>query len=228
MAAYRTNSSSSREAFERYFWNVELCSALYTALNLFEVSLRNELHFRAKRLHEQNKNKTYQRHNFWFDDDRLMHSPERSKVSSVRDKLAEQGILAPTEDQVVAALSLGFWSALFSSRYADANPNYFGLWPGLWKPERFFKYCTGQNRNHVTFFKMIDPIHRLRNRVAHHEPIYYRPKLIQEYKDISTILGWIDPVLPVQLAAISDFEQIHARGAAGCRWSLANPVTDPP
>jgi hypothetical protein len=224
MSAYTVHSSSTREAFERYFWNVELSSALYIALNLLEISLRSELYFRAKKWHDQNKNKTYQRHCFWFEDERLMHPPELSRVSSARNKLADHGIVAPSEDQIVAELPLGFWSALFSRRYVGANPNYFGLWPDLWKPERFFKYCSGQNRNHIRFYDIVDPIHRFCNRVAHHEPIYSRPNLLKEYQDIKLLLGWIDPVLPAQLDVICDFEPISTRGVADSRWALANPA----
>jgi hypothetical protein len=94
--------------------------------------------------------------------------------------------------RVVAELSFGFWTSLFGPRYS-------GLWNNhLVKafPRRPLQRSEVQVR--------LNSIRKLRNRVAHHEPILSRP-LQKDVNQIFDTLSWIDPVTARWVRSNSSF-----------------------
>ncbi len=84
-----------------------------------------------------------------------------------------------TESKVVAELSFGFWRYLLARRYT-----------ALLRPA--FPHLGGSDRR--TLELPVTNVHRLRNRVAHHEPVIAE-SIPARYDDILTIVGAVDPAL---------------------------------
>lgn len=93
----------------------------------------------------------------------------------------------------MAALSFGFWISLLGSG-GRINPvgrkaNYEMT---LWRPalRGAFPNCTSLTRKQA--HKPLDCLRKLRNRIAHHEPIFARD-LANDHQHVLDVTGWISP-----------------------------------
>lgn len=100
---------------------------------------------------------------------------------------AEQALVAdsktPTPGRMLAELNFGFWVTILVPKYEVS----------LWRPalrRAFPMRPKGTERKDIQ--KTLNAIRRLRNRVAHHEPILSRDLKV-DYLAIIKILGWICP-----------------------------------
>ncbi len=55
-------------------------------------------------------------------------------------------------------------------------------------------------------------IRNLRNRVFHHEPIWYWQDLAQQHEDILEAIAWIEPAMRDLACAIDRFPGVHQKG----------------
>lgn len=112
-------NKSKDDALIAYSWNIELSQALYPALQVLEIALRNSLHQAISSIYNSE---------YWFDLP-FLHYREKEDVLHAKDKLAKEK--KPVEaGRVVAELSFGFWTSLFDIRYEHGQT----LWPKLFKP----------------------------------------------------------------------------------------------
>lgn len=65
-------------------------------------------------------------------------------------------------------------------------------------------------------FDHLQQIRELRNRGAHHEPIWDRD-LAATYDNLLEILGWMSPKMAKAVTTLDSFPQVLARGAAAYR-----------
>ena len=107
-------------------------------------------------------------------------TPEQEAVVKAKRKLKAEA-KPETPGRVVAELSFGFWTALTDKRYARS----------LWVPH-LCKAFLHRRMNHKTAHARLDGIRKLRNRVAHHEPIMSR-NLAQDLEEVIETIGWICP-----------------------------------
>jgi hypothetical protein len=167
-------SGDSAKAIDLYYWNAQLSECFYLPLQCWEIALRNKLNlfmcwkygldwpFTDKGLSQLKKN-------------------EQDKVKVAIDRQYQKRGKANTSvGAVVADLSPGFWVALLSKRYAI---------PFRWKPfgnlHRIFPH---EHRiPHSDVSEICNDILDLRNRIAHHEPVYHLP-LDTRRKEIDRLL----------------------------------------
>ena len=157
-----------RSALQLYAYNAALGSAFYGPLQALEVTLRNAVHDAIAE----------ERGAFWFEDPQL-DEPQRDAVTVAKQELDwEKGPQTP--GRIVAALSLGFWVALFAKRYEEL----------LWRPtlHNCFDPTPARRRLH----NQLNRLRRFRNRVAHHEPILQR-RLRDDHDAILWVLGMLSP-----------------------------------
>lgn len=161
-------------AVHLYEWNLAVSGAMYEALGIAEVVLRNALNEQLTTWHGQSPGQ-------WYDDSRGIMSPiAHDDIDNARERVLRLG-RPETAGHVVAELNFGFWKFLLAKRYEMT----------LWTPclRHAFPNLTPQNRSIV--FDALDELHRLRNRVAHHEPIHQR-NLRRDMLTIYRLLEWID------------------------------------
>ena len=145
------------KALQLYRLNIKLCQKLYGVLNVFEIVLRNAIHEHYK--------------NFFSDSDWIKTQlsdggmlglmPKKDEVNSTIQKLVDTGKYTP--DRVVASLSFGFWTHLFTKHpFSKGGKSILRIFPNKAKP-------LGQR----AVFNELMRIKEFRNRIAHHEPICF-------------------------------------------------------
>lgn len=154
------------EALKLYCWNTCLSQVFYWPLHAFEVSLRNAM---ADRMYDEYGDDWYERIDS-FKRGRG-NNEEVEHVDKAKRKLDQDG-LAYGHDNIVAAISMGFWEGLLKVEYEEK----------LWKP--LFSAIFPIDRSEA--FRKVNQMKRLRNNVAHHEPVFvFLPKgdkrLLYEY-----------------------------------------------
>lgn len=191
-----------------YAWNIALCEALYPALHLCEVALRNSLHETLRR--EYPVRAKGERVTSWLDAGTRVLTPEHAeRVDKAKRKLQARlrGHRIPfTPGRLIAEMSFGFWTYLFDSEYGYVSSRSPGLWPRLL--DSVFPNLPDQSvcpRQREFFATRLGDILRLRNRAFHHEPLWKRPDLKAEHGKVVETIGWLNPAAARTLAEFDRF-----------------------
>ncbi len=201
------------EDWEKATWlyrsNIRLSSSLFSTISIFEVILRNGInhHYQKKFGNEWLLSQSLPS---GFLSHRGCERSRKSVLQSI-EKLGEDY----SHDAVVAKLSFSFWRYLFASKEYSAG--------GDTLMKIFLKKPFGRDYNQTYVFNLLDDIINLRNRIAHHEPVCFVPKLnhvscwpsIQVYVAIKEMLEWLD-FEPTYIFMEVDFvleelKNLHAR-----------------
>ena len=176
---------SLTSALRLYHWNAQISSAFHEVLHYVEVGLRNamdtQLSAWATGLGAQSS---------WYGDPRVPLTPRtRRKVAEARSN-AGRGGFPEIHGKVVAELMLGFWWSLLSEEYNRR----------LWQPclRHAFDGPVRRTRLHSE----LDDLRRLRNRIAHHEPIHGR-NLAADHHRMLDVAERISPRLSERIDAVS-------------------------
>lgn len=184
-AKYLGAMGSDREKAARlYTWNTAISAAFYGPLQSLEVGLRNAMHRQLSAAYGPN----------WFDipaaglDERTV-----AHVQRARDDLQRKKHAANAPD-IVAALSFGFWISLLErgGRIQAVGGGKADYEKTLWRPALRGAFPHAQNLTRRQAQIRLNALRHLRNRIAHHEPIFPR-NLQDDLADISQVLGWISP-----------------------------------
>ena len=114
------------------------------------------------------------------------------RIAAAKTETARAGHTA-TPARLVAALSFGFWvSLLGSGGRMDPDGRRANYEMTLWRPalRRAFPHRTPLTRKQA--HRPLNALRKLRNRIAHHEPIFARP-LLEDHQRILEVTGWISP-----------------------------------
>lgn len=210
----RIGVATDEQSLGLYLWNKKLCSAFLPVLQLLEISLRNAIHIGY--LEHQKKqilalgpppadlNTLLDRAWFktFFDVNRTQHSESYKQIQLAEHALLKMGRAADI-DQTIAKLSFGFWTHLCSKRHNDSNTDSLMLWPTI-RDEVFPAAKRGANYLSMREIQeTLAQINDIRNRIAHHEPIWHAShlydlpafvnKLIRDFEKCLDIIGWINP-----------------------------------
>jgi len=192
-------SDNPEGALRLYAWNIEISSAFWGSFHVLEISLRNSLNSQLTKLAEQED---------WWNarlllprnskKDLLHHDTknEIQKAISTATKKQDAKGLQTEPGHVVAELSFGFWNGMLANRYQQR------LWDGCLA--HAFPHYAGR-RGDIHFD--LDRLRMLRNRIAHHEPIFDRDLAIDHDK-ICGLIGYIEPKARVWVANNSRIPEI--------------------
>jgi hypothetical protein len=126
----------------------------------------------------------------------LTEAYQRKCVADAQATLRRDG-KATTHSQMVAELNFGFWSSVFGP-----SSNH------LWRPLRGIFQTQGLKRAAVA--KRLRDLRRLRNRIAHYEPILAQP-IATLHQDTLSLTSWMS----VDAAAwITTHSNINSRATA--------------
>jgi hypothetical protein len=184
-----------------YMWNCELSAAYWPSISLVEIAVRNAIDVQlCARL---GVTREHGWHPEALDDKPRIHltNKERDKIKKsieVFDRknnpAGQPNTVTPTGGDVVSGLSLGFWVALVGEGIPRGHGQIYDYFQKLWRPflyQAFPNYgaagrsSPGPIRNGLRKFEL------LRNRIAHHEPIYMLSPTFN-LANIITIASWID------------------------------------
>lgn len=179
-----------RVVLARYLLNLALCEALYPALHMLEVVLRNAV-CRAATVRWPGSgalDPTTGRLDCWLD-----WEPARSPLLEVHQRMVDGAKVELTklgypltEGRLIAALPFGFWTGMFSSPYGDPMPSQPRLWPSLFTLA--FPHAPAGGLRRSSLADELRQIRLLRNRVFHHEPIWRR-KVRRDEDAICALIG---------------------------------------
>ncbi len=164
-------------ALQLYRWNLELSSAFIVPLHFLEISIRNAVVEGLESVHGQN----------WAWNNGYIRSlPGPSKGYNPQKNLREIAEKQPTAGKVVAELKFVFWERMFTRRHDkriwnDHLKNVFPHAPDAMTVPALRK----------AIYDDVQLVRKLRNRIAHHEPIFYRD-LQDDYDKIRELVFWRD------------------------------------
>jgi len=182
-------------ALRLYDWNIELSAAAYEVLHRFEVSLRNAI---DRRLCEWNASELSavdgrpHGRDWLLDPAPLLRrlAARAMTEATPRARRAVEGRADPTllHADVVAQTSPGTWRYLLPDR--DRGRQH--LWVHA-VSHAFPHLPAGRAPRDVT--GAVDRVYRLRNRVAHLEPLLDVRRVRRQVESAYEVAGWIDPEL---------------------------------
>jgi hypothetical protein len=186
------SNGDQRLGLQLYHWNSSLSQCLYFSVQVWEVALRNKLNVFLCRKYN----------GVWPYDQRALRQLTRSDKDrlskTIERQKQERKIHRPTADMVVADLSAGFWVSLLTQSY-DV--------PFAWRYNltRVLPHNSRLTRDAVSV--MCDRILVVRNRIAHHEPIYHLP-LDDIRADLATLVAAMCPGADAYATGMCDFGSI--------------------
>ena len=161
-------------ALQHYTRNVQLGAAFHGPLQALEVTLRNTMHGQLA---------THYGSHWYMDPAPGLDSHARNAI----DGQLRHSMGALTPGEFVASMSLGFWVRLLGRGSYINGGGKADYEKTLWRPA-LFKAFPGRQRRAVQ--QRLDQLRQLRNRVAHHEPIFDRD-LTEDYALLLEAVGWI-------------------------------------
>lgn len=181
-------------ALRIYDWNLRLSSSLFESVADFEVLLRNSIDLT---LHERVGGPGLG----WLESESTLTPQTMEFVSSAKTRIVGTG-KSPTRARVVAALSFGFWTALFRRAYEP-----------LWVAHLYVAFPHGDGTR-KPIARELEALGRLRNRIAHHEPVFDRD-LVGDLQRCVDLASWIEPEAAVWIRDRSSIHQVLARDPRG-------------
>ncbi len=173
----RAENNDPRAALALYRWNLELSAAFFMPLQICEVAIRNAA---AEAIEAEHGDRWPWLQGFRY----TLPAPGRG--FKPRNELAKVAASHATIGQVIAELKFMFWQYTFTA----------GQEGRLWVPHlrTVLPHApadaipTIRQRIHDE----IEAVRGLRNRIAHHEPIFTRD-ISTEYRRIIKLIEWRSP-----------------------------------
>jgi hypothetical protein len=195
---YLTSTAQDRvKALELYQWNLEISAAFMIPLQVCEVSTRNGILTAIETAYGLN----------WHQSQTFKNSlPKNGYYKPYRDfektsaNLVQRHQLSP--GKIVAELKFVFWEYMMTARH-DTR---------LWRP--YFNLCFPNIQApwpsaRANVRDRIETVRGLRNRIAHHEPIFSRP-LAAEYAHIIELIDWRNPTAATWVQKIQNVTTLLA------------------
>jgi hypothetical protein len=196
-AATGTLGDEDPRALALYAWNAEVSAALLAPLHICEVVIRNAA---ADALEAVYGPRWPWEATFVLS----LPSPLSNQYSPRRD-LKNVAAKQPSTGKVIAELKFAFWQELFTRRH-DVR---------LWDAHlRQVFPCHNPADTFVSLRKAIyrdlESIRRLRNRIAHHEPIFAR-NLREDFERIFKLVGQRSTLIAAWMVANQDASRLISR-----------------
>lgn len=192
MSTYLTATGGDpQQAVELYGWNARVSAALMLPAHFAEVTTRNAV---ADALTE-----VYGPRWPWEATFERSLPEQRGPGYNARRDLIEVRRREQTTGKVIAELRFAFWQAMFTARH-DVR---------LWIPHiatQFPAAAHEPKRLRARVYSDLDTIRQLRNRIAHHEPIFARDL----HTDLGRMLDLIRLRSPATAAWVRDMEDATA------------------
>lgn len=205
MATYIRETDGDRErAIRLYTWNTALSAAFYGPLQGLEVVVRNAMHRELSVKYGRD----------WYDNPRCgLDGRALERIGEAKATLA-RGSYSVDPPHVVAELPFGFWVSLLGKGGAEAPSTGQGRKRNydmtLWRPA-LYKAFPNSRRSRVDTHRPLDYLRTLRNRIAHHEPIFNR-HLAMDFESILEVAGWICPQTSEWINHHSRVSELLVRG----------------
>ncbi|MFT2690222.1 hypothetical protein [Clavibacter zhangzhiyongii] len=155
------------EALELYDENSKRSTALFETIGHFEVHLRNQIDTALAERHSFKR-----RPGDWLDNnhgelsERAGDAIAKAREDARKNRQGGRGSHPSGRGHIIAELNLSFWRRLLDARYEAVHGSaVMRFYPNL--------RAVGRNNGDMAPLRdLVEPIYALRNRIAHHEPIW--------------------------------------------------------
>ena len=184
-------NGDTRRAMTLYRYNVKLSQEMFALVSYFEVALRNAI---DRQLKQQFGNDWLRDFilpgGIFYNDPRVEKT--RKIIVKAYDELMRKGNYK--HSKLLSEMEFGIWKYMFSNvQYSMTNFTLLNIFPN--KP-----VSTRQQQYDNTYiFVELNYINKLRNRIAHHEPICFAQPVaintsyvLNRYARIMTLFQWMD------------------------------------
>lgn len=161
-------------ALRLYQWNLEISGEFLKILHLCEISLRNGVADAISAVHGEEWP--------WVQGFRIsLLSPSRGY--SPRRDLETVSNYHQTSGKIIAELKFAFWEKMLNANQQSR----------LWDTQLsthfpHLDFTIGAEHARDTLRQKVYSVRALRNRIAHHEPIFYRPALRDDFLNILYVI----------------------------------------
>ncbi|MEX0166989.1 Abi family protein [Pseudomonas brassicacearum] len=175
--------SDDAQVLGLYEWNEDVSAVLFRTLSRIEIVLRNRFHGAMSQRYGivgSAGSKDWYLHV-------ALNPLSSKKIGKIthhrRGKHIQPKVPAPTPDDVISRLTLGFWPHLLDlerdvhHRLVDWGPILIDVLPG--HRQRQAAYWA-KLKHRDALFARLDLCNELRNRIAHHEPVWKLGPLMEE------------------------------------------------
>ena len=173
LGTYRSEASSDDHAWALYRWNIHLAAAVVPLAADLEVTLRNTIHDRLT--------DHFDRPDWWASTSLLLDDVTAEMLTEVVRK-HQKDIIKRTvgPGKVIADTTLGVWVHLLGRGGHSALGRAIDYETRLWRPALRFGFSKGtftpsgreRRPTRAEVYHRAALFQRLRNRAAHHEPIF--------------------------------------------------------
>lgn len=171
LSTYKNAMNSNLEkAIRLYQWNADISGAFLPVLQVLEVTIRNAIAEAIELVYGPN----------WASEQSFILSlPDNKEQRQPLQKAARKH--PGSTGKVIAEMNFIFWQKMFTRRFAG----------NIWNTHfsHIFPNTSTATVSISTLYNELDSIRRLRNRIAHHEPIFNR-NLADDLDQILRIISY--------------------------------------
>lgn len=171
-------------------WSARMAAPCFEVVGHLEILLRNAMDQALATHYEEEKRRIP-----WFLQAVMADTKVSDTVAATRTRLG--GSSKDHRDQIVAGMTLGFWTGMF-------GPKYEQLWVQCLY--RAFPHSPGTRKQLMV---PLEEIRKFRNRIAHHESMI-KVDVPFEMKRIHQVAGYIDPQVGDWLRSIDRTSSVYA------------------
>lgn len=189
MARYLAGcGGNTKRAMTLYRLNLKASQEMFTLISCFEIALRNAVHQHYTGLHGADWMINFAAAGGSFDNPRSRNT--RRLITKAYTKLGGNY----SSNKITAEMDFGFWRYLFANpQFNAAGSTLLRIFPA--KP----RSTPAMNYNNAFVFRELEKINKLRNRIAHHEPICFQARtttvdatyMRQHYRLILDFFNWM-------------------------------------
>lgn len=218
LAAYSLAADRDElDGVARYLWNLGCANALLPALHTAEITFRNALFTGGEKVFRGGASR-FADLPCWLDaDPPRLAQHEHESVCQAKERLRERfrGRRSPlTCGRLVSALPFGFWTGLCKPDYDTGMHPSRPLWPDVLR--HAFIFAPKPARSRTAIKQRFDAIRALRNRIAHHEPVWDRD-LPRAHDEILEAVAWMNRGVAATLRRESALPAVVAAGPQSYR-----------
>ena len=181
----------TRKAMHLYRLNLQLSQEMFTVISCYEVALRNAI----------DGIMTFHFGSDWLRDAILpggiFYDPKFSGTTRIMKKAYAELVAKNkySNSKMLSAMEFGVWKYMFSAtEYKATGRKLLSIFPNKPKSSAAMQY------NNLYIFNELDAINRLRNRIAHHEPVCFMQDkdsistvyLLGGYEKVCRLFKWMD------------------------------------
>jgi hypothetical protein len=159
IAPYLENSGNAKHVLNRYHANIVLSEAMIPTLHYLEICLRNRIDQVISGYYTPNWLLTVPYQLMITDQDII-------KINKIALKVRRENKREATHSDIVSQMTFGFWCSFFHRKYDPA------LWHRKNALKIIFPNLPRANRKRMYVETRMLAIKEVRNRIAHHEPIW--------------------------------------------------------